>query len=82
MSDAYFNVLMNIIEEITFQINSFTFKFCSVEVTYVIVGNCIKMNSIIYLKYFIGVFNQTLSIYDQARVARLIACRLAQGKFG
>ena len=26
------------------------------------VGNCIKMNSIIYLKFLIGVFNLTLSI--------------------
>ena len=41
----YFNVSMKIIEVITFQIHSFTFK----------------LNSTIYLKFLIGVFNWSLS---------------------
>ena len=55
MSDVYFNISMIIIEEITFQINSFTF-----------------MNSIIYLKFLMGGFNRTLSIYDIFKIVTFI----------
>ena len=34
VSDVYFNVLMNIIEEVTFQINCFTFIFLGKDVIY------------------------------------------------
>ena len=39
------------------------FSIRSYEVTYFVVGNFIKMNSNIYLKFLIGVFNRTLSTY-------------------
>ena len=68
--DVYFNVLMKIIEAM-FTLGK-TKNFCSVLVTYVVVGNYTKMNSIIYLKFLIGVFNKPAFKYSVGLVQQVL----------